>query len=44
MWYNANMPECRRTDKTTLIHGKHTAVVILDGIFVLWAERVRKQV
>jgi uridine kinase len=26
---------------TTRIRGRETAVVILDGIFVLWAERVR---
>ena len=31
----------RRTDVTTRIVGAKTAVVIVDGIFVLWADRVR---
>ena len=31
----------RRTGTTTRICGSTTAVVILDGIFVLWSERVR---
>lgn len=30
----------RRTGETTLVDAKRTSVVILDGIFVLWAEKV----
>lgn len=33
----------RRTDKTTHVTGSAVSVVIIDGIFVLWAERVRQQ-
>jgi uridine kinase len=31
----------RRTDKTTIVSGSQTHVIIVDGIFVLCAERVR---
>jgi len=33
----------RRTDKVTHVSGAATTVIIVDGIFVLWAERVRAQ-
>lgn len=33
----------RRTEKTTHVSGAATTVIIVDGIFVLWAERVRRQ-
>jgi len=33
----------KRTDKTTHVCGKSTSVIIIDGIFALWAPRVRSQ-
>lgn len=33
----------RRTGETTAVEAKATSVIILDGIFVLWADRVAAQ-